>query len=639
MFREFALLFVLLAPMAAADNWLLVDRAEIEAAKAKARKYPWAKMALDRLLESADRAMSLPPEIPDRGGQWPHWYSCKKDGARLRTVSPTEHRCPRCGTVYTGDPYDAVVVGSQHNRFSSAVRDLGLAFRFTGKQEYARRAAAILKLYAGRYRSYPLHNVNGEEKIGGGKVMAQTLDESTWLIPVAWGYALIRDTLSAEEQKQIASGLFRPAADTIREHKMGIHNIQCWKNSAVGLAGFAIGAEDLIKEAIDDPQRGFRVEIAKGVTDDGLWWEGSMGYHHYTMAALWPLAEAARHAGIDLYSDRYRALYDAPLALALPDGEPPGFNDSPGGNVLTQTSLYEIAFARWKTPAYGRLVGRSKRDSVQSLLYGAESVPDGPLVPVESALLKSAGYAMLRDGGTAVAVRFGMHGGGHGHPDKLNIVTFGAGQLFGLDPGSIAYGVPLHREWYRSTVAHNTISVDQQLQANVDGRLISFAKNQLVAEAGDVYPGVTIRRTLTLVRDGLLQDKMECRSESPHTWDWAFHAVGSFTSSLRFDPRGPLGDSNGYQHIRDVAAARTEGKFWARWEHDGARLALEIETAGAQVFTGFAPGRDPGDRIAVVIVRSQGPKAIFTVTQRMEKVAESKRGGAFQPPANAATTQ
>ena len=201
---------------------------------------------------------------------------------------------------------------------------------------------------------------------------------------------------------------------------MGIHNIQCWKNSAVGCAGYAAGREDLVKDAIENPDRGFHVQIAKGVTDDGLWYEGSLGYHAYTMDALWPLAEAARRAGTNLYSDRMRSLWDAPLALAFPNGDAPGFNDNGGGNVLSLGNLYELAYARWPKPEYGRVAARGPRRNLQALLYGAESLPGGPLVPEESRLLRAAGFAMLRAPGAVAAMRFGLHGGGHGHPDKLN---------------------------------------------------------------------------------------------------------------------------------------------------------------------------------------------------------------------------
>jgi hypothetical protein len=470
----FGLLFSFLAgPEDARESYLLVDKAEIEAARQKAANYPWARAALDRVMRDAENALKKPVSLPDRGGQWYHWYSCKKDGAGLTTVSPTQHRCPVCGAVYTGEPYDSVALASVHNGYSKSIRDLGLAYRFAGRDEFAKRAGEILLAYADRYRSYPLHNINGEAKVGGGRVHAQTLDESTWLIPVAWGYGLVRDALSEAERRHIEDDLLLAAADVIRSHKMGIHNIQCWKNSAVGVVGFVTGKQELIREAIDDPDRGFRAQIAKGVTDDGLWYEGSLGYHQYTMSATWPLAEAARHAGIDLFSDRYRTLWDAPLALALPDGNAPGFNDNGGGNALNLAPLYEIAYARWQKPVYGHVAARSRRDSLEALFYGAEPIPSGPMIPEESVLLKAAGFAMLRAKGTSVAMRFGSHGGGHGHPDKLNIVTFGAGQLLGLDPGSIRYGVPLFREWYRTTIAHNTVTVDQRSQAASDGALES----------------------------------------------------------------------------------------------------------------------------------------------------------------------
>ena len=501
---------------AQAGGYLLTDQAGIDAAREKARRRPWARAALDDLLAAAERALETPLEIPERGGQWPHWYSCPKDGVTLETVSPTEHRCPQCGAVYRGDPYDAVVLYGVHSRNSRAMRDLGLAYRFTGREEFAKRARELLLGYAGRYGTYRLHNTRDEEKIGGGRIMAQSLDESVWLIPAAFGYALVRDTVPPASRARIERDLFAAAAEIIRQHRMGIHNIQCWKNSAVGLAGIVAGNDDLLGEAIDDPDRGFRAQIARGVTDDGLWFEGSLGYHRYTMEALWPLAEAARLAGTDLYTERHRTVYDAPLALALPDGNAPGFNDSAGGNVLTAGPLYELAFARWKTQAYGRLLSRTKRGDVQALLYGVEETPTGPMIPEESTLLRAAGYAMLRAQGIAVAKRFGMHGGGHGHPDKLNIVTWGAGRLWGLDPGSINYGVPLHREWYRSTIAHNTVSVDERPQANVDGALETWSleggATTIAASADAAYPGVALRRTVT-VRRG---DRKSTRLNSSH---------------------------------------------------------------------------------------------------------------------------
>lgn len=597
---------------------------EIAAANRKADTHPWARSARSRIVGAAETALKTPLDIPDKGGQWPHWYSCSKDGARLATDSPVRHRCPVCGTVYSGEPYDSVPLYGIHSRNSTAARNLALAFRLTGRAEFAGRAIAILTGYAARYRSYPRHNINGEDKVGGGKLMAQTLDESVWLIPMAQAYSLVAGEMSQEQRDRVEADLLRPAADVIREHKMAIHNIQCWKNSAVGLVGFVTGSKELIEEAIDDPDRGFRAQIARGVTDDGMWWEGSAGYHVYTLQALWPLAEAARHAGIDLYSDRYSRMFDAPLALALPDGEAPGFNDNAGTNVTRFADLYEIAFARWSKPAYGRLVASTPRDSMEALLFGPDNPPRGSVIPEESALLGSSGFAMLRARGAAVAMRFGRHGGGHGHPDKLNIVTFGEGRLFGLDPGSIAYGIPLHQGWYRTTIAHNTVTVDGANQGNADGiggaLTVDGPVTKFSASADGVYPGVKLQRELR-VTSGQVEDRFSCSSETEHVYDWAFHAPGSLAVSISTEPfGGALGERNGYQHVTGVARGVTGDVWSAVWTNGGTKMTLTFKPApGTEVFTGVGPGRDPSDKVPVLVVRRRASHTVFDAVHSFER--------------------
>ncbi len=75
---------------------------------------------------------------------------------------------------------------------------------------------------------------------------------------------------------------------------------------------------------------------------------------------------------------------------------------------------------------------------------------------------------------TWLCLKYGPHGGGHGHPDKLNFVLYSRGQILGVDPGTAAYGVPIQNEWYKSTLAHNTLVVDEENQKPAEGKSLAF---------------------------------------------------------------------------------------------------------------------------------------------------------------------
>jgi hypothetical protein len=343
---------------------LLLNGAEVELLKAKVA-VPEFKEAWARWLAAADKRAATPVELPPRGGNWSHNYVCPEHGARLKRgkqIGPWEweHICPVGNHVLRGDPskgvtdFDGNVISQIHEELAEAVVTLGVAYRVTGEARYAERAKQILAAYAQKYRSYPLHKNSGLlVKKGGGHVASQSLTEASWLIDFTQGADLVWNTMSDAERTAVADQVMRPALEeVILPAKLGIHNIQCRQNSAIGLVGFLLGDQKLIDIAIDDENLGFRQQIARGVQDDGMWLEGASGYHFFTIEGLWPLAETARHCGIDLYSPRYKSMFDAPLELAMPDLRLPNFNDSGLVDISGHHEDYELAYARWKAFNY-----------------------------------------------------------------------------------------------------------------------------------------------------------------------------------------------------------------------------------------------------------------------------------------------
>ena len=598
---------------------LLFGKGDLEAIRRRAAAQPGAKARFEALRKEAAAWVDKPVQLPDRGGQWYHYYACPKHGARLKNEGPTRHVCPVDGEVFTGYPYDDVYLAMQHDGNARAIRTLGIVYQLAGDPKCAAKAKELLLAYAGKYESYKLHNIKGEAKVGGGKIGPQTLDESTWLITALEGADCVWDTLSPDERQTVAQKLIYPATKVIRDHRMGIHNIQCWKNSAVGLAGLLLGDRALIEEALNGPS-GYVRQMGQGVSPDGAWFEGAWGYHFYTVSAVVRLTEGAFHAGLNLYGPDFKRMFDGPLLLAMPNLQLPAFHDSGTVSVTAQAGHYEVAYARYKDERYRAVLSSGRRDSDAALLYGMPDVEGEARSAPPSANYPASGYAVLNAGTGPDAVwlclDYGPHGGGHGHPDKLGFVLYAFGSVLAPDPGTTSYGVPLQAHWYRTTLAHNTLCANEESQQPAEGRCEAFvAKEDFSAFcgwAGKIYPGVDFHRTVALLGKDLLVFVDQVRSDEEKTFDLAYHQRGAF------EPPGEAAAwkapaKPGYSQFRDAKSLTTAAGLellfapgkdqYARW-----MLAGGPET---QVILGTGVGAHTEDRVPMVLARRKARETAY----------------------------
>lgn len=611
---------------------LLLSREGVQAVKDRIARHDWARRQWESVKARADGFLERPVELPPRGGNWSHWYACPEHGAPLKTgtqIGPWqwEHICTVGGETLAGDSskastdYDGCRIGGIHSELCHAVRDLGLAYQVTGERRFAARAREILLGYAARYRSYPLHNVHGEPKVGGGRIGAQSLDEAVRLIPLAQGADLIWETLDSADRSAVIDDLLMPAVtEVILPHELGIHNIQCWKNSAVGLVGLLADNDELVINSIDDPERGWRAQMAKGVLPDGTWWEGAWGYHFYTLSALWPLAEAARNCGIDLYGGELRSMYDAPLMFAMPNLRLPAFNDSTEVNLAGQAPTYELAYARYSRPDYVSVAAAGGRKGDFALLFGADELPEPPVQSMASANYPRSGYAVLARGAgeraTWLCLKYGPHGGGHGHPDKLSFVLYSGGEVLGVDPGTARYGLPIQKGWYRTTFAHNTLTVDESSQKQAEGSCIAFDSldgiDYLIAEAGSVYDGVRFTRSAALLDEKLVLVIDSVLSDTERLLDVAYHQRGAW-ENLPDAPQWRRPDRPGYSYLRDTQSVNsTDGVSLSARTPSGASVGVCLAAGEpTEVITGTGVGAHSEDRVPVVVFRRRAQQSTF----------------------------
>jgi hypothetical protein len=588
----------------AAGPCLVIREDDVVSIQKKINEYDWAAQAFASLETKAKAWIAQAIDIPERGGQWPHWYACEDCGAKLATVSPTEHRCPSCDRVYSGEPWDSVPLTDMHNGLSQAVLSLGVYFALSGDKDAANKVAEILLGYAERYPRYEIRDHNlASDTPWATKVSWGTLGESVWLIPICGGYDLIRDAgvLSPADHQTIREQLLRPAARLILKHDIGIHNIQCWHNAAIGSAGLMLRDRDLVGFAVDGDV-GIRAQIRKGVLNDGFWHEGSWGYHFYGMRPLLAWMEALRNCGLDLYNDQMKRMFEAPLLAVLPDGSLPSFHDSGGPHISATAPHYEIGFARYRDDRFAGPLLEDTRDNLNALLYGATTLPKDTSEVNRSTHLRRAGFVYLRQGdpedASYMALDYGPHGGGHGHPDKLSFVLYGAGQVMAPDPGSVAYGIPIQQKWYKQTVSHNTLVVDGQSQMPSTGQLEALVRGRnfdlVRISADEAYDGVRMSRTLLFI-DGTVLMVDRLTGEQHHTFDWVYHNRGRLrTGFARKRSSASIGERDGYEVIQDVRAGMPEGTWRATWrtEDAGMRLTMLGSRQATEVISGL--GLDNG---------------------------------------------
>jgi hypothetical protein len=233
---------------------------------------------------------------------------------------------------------------------------------------------------------------------------------------------------------------------------------------------------------------------------------------------------------------------------------------------------------------------------------------------LKSAVFPESGYATLRakNNDLSVILKFGPHGGGHGHYDKLGEIIYAEGRTQAVDPGTQLYGMTLHKEWDQMSVAHNTLTADQLRQDQATGKLIAWKDEDgyaaVTASAGPVYKFADLTRSILVTDDYVLQvDRAHSTDGKPHTFDFNYHNFGKQTTPLQMTPYTGFPNNNGYNHLEQVQRGETAKDVAIRFDNNGTSMSLTV-LGGVQseIFQGVAPGPHPAVKVPFVIMRRKG---------------------------------
>lgn len=613
------------------------------AARAADPRFAAARTALN---EQAARYRAMLPALPERQAGYYHDFFCPQHAVQLRfdPQRPHEHTCPVDGTVFSGEPFDSAWRWSVNDQLSDAALRFALHARLAGgatpdeargtagDQEQARR---ILLGYAARYRTMPPAPVIHPSH--PGVVAWSGLDESIWIIRLAWAYALLGEILAENDALAIREDLLHPAAEHLRRVRWPeIHNVTNWNNAALVTLALALGDDPLLGEALSGPF-GVVAQLAEGVRDDGFWWEGSLSYHYYTLAALIWTARALRASGRPFVGDEIvRQMFRAPLAIAFPDLTLPAIHDcwyhigllgEVGHGIPDAAGFYEVACGWYGDPAFAWVLrqnhARRPRAAIEALLDGVAALPDAPAPTFASAHAAGSGLAVLRsaaprDRQSYLLLKAGPEARDHGHPDQLSVQFFAHGARLSADLGTPGYGIALNDTWYRQTASHCTVLLDGVSQPPAAARITRYrAAGDFALAEGEIawaegpYAGARFRRTI-LWRDAYWIDIFRVVCPTPRQIDWIWQHLGEPTAvppSQAVD--GGLAGGAGYAHFTGVGRLRGDGARRLRWRSDRAQLDLYLSAADGEQFVATAPANPASQQLAALVRRRIAAETVF----------------------------
>ncbi|KQC29950.1 heparinase II/III family protein [Flagellimonas eckloniae] len=449
---------------------------------------------------------------------------------------------------------------------------LGLVYRMTGDEKFARKTKEVLLNYTSR------KTWEGKALLGRTPPWQGGLGTSHTSYDIAMGFDCIYSYLSETEQQQIAQDIIRLGINPAREDwlnpdtsyhtfdTMG-HN---WWSACVYMAGFAsLAVRDEIPEAIKWAKdieesaiewinfSGSVLQNKPSTFDrDGGFYE-SINYASYATSQyllflngfsnVWPDEPIYKSPILDKVGDFFmNTTYyvEGKRNLAV------NFGDSNiranGGRILTllwnlgyQNKQYAWYINHANTIESGNSnspVALALRPDLPSL--DSNYLPNRP----KSHLYQDMGWATMRNSwdnnATMLAVKSGFSWN-HAHADAGSYILFHNGKNLIIDSGNASYLNPLYTEYYCQSEAHNVVFFDGKAQNRNDpyfgvvnsGSLHNLIEGEdfkyLLANATGPYSQILARnyRSFIWVGDVILVID-DLLAHEPGQFEWLLHYNG-----------------------------------------------------------------------------------------------------------------
>lgn len=369
-------------------------------------------------------------------------------------------------------------------------------------------------------------------------------------------------------------------------------------------------------------------QLPRHVKPDGVYFEQSSYYHRYTTDFYIHLAVLLRNNRMTLPQElepKLALLLDHLMYITRPDGTSPFFGDDDGGRLVMLDnrpandfrSLLSTGAVLFNRPDYKFVAGAAAEETLW--LLGADGLSKFDRIEQrppakQSVAFRDGGYYVMRDGWSATANYllfdcgpYGMANCGHAHADGLAIELAARGRTLLVDPGTFTYtGGKEMRDWFRSSVAHNTLTVDRKSSsipagtfswktvthcdrlAWIDHARFTYVSGKHSGYAQLAKPGTHTRSILFLKRDyWIMRDRVELSGK--HQLDLWYHFDSGTSPTLKGDSSNQWVHENGATGGLQVISFAAGGS-WTKEEGWVSHCYGERAAAPVCVFSALTEG-------------------------------------------------
>ncbi|HOL30743.1 MAG TPA: alginate lyase family protein, partial [Anaerohalosphaeraceae bacterium] len=400
-----------------------------------------------------------------------------------------------------------------------------VAWKLTGSRAWEAKAVAWIRQFADPDKGY----LKTQRACNAGRV-----HEGLFFQEFAKTYDLLYDStlLTSADHQQIEKTLrkFLEIADWDLQAGDG-NNHQISFCAGALLCSLTLQDFERAERFLNGPH-GLRDLLASGILDDGSYFEQAPNYNILVANIAMMVVQACRPWGLGLdrwtieprYSrtillapwindnqflgmsfDRYgpsrrnyrtiKDLWDSLVPLADYRGVLFAGNDSAEKDLASDHQEaapgLELAYYLYRDPNYIPIIRNAKK---RNLLYGVPNLPQTDWSPwAFSVCQDNSGFAVLRSQPETMqprqriqaVLKFGTHGGYHGHFDRaslMSLMRYGR-SFYSTEAAWYGYDSYLFKMWVQASVSHNMVVVDQRMQKPAEGKLLLFYPGRQIQAA------------------------------------------------------------------------------------------------------------------------------------------------------------